>query len=111
MGLLLSGTRGGKSRLAVRLAGATGGPVVVIGTGEPRDDEMPARIRRHRAARPADWPRFEMPVYLVAVRIARRRRPKRPGPADARCGASLAVRMALCSVRRRARPCAERPSR
>jgi len=63
--LLLGGTRSGKSRLAVRLAGAAGGPVVVIATGEPRDDEMLARIRRHRAERPADWATVEEPIDLA----------------------------------------------
>ena len=62
--LLLGGTRSGKSRLAVRLAGAAGGPVVVIATGEPRDEEMAERIRRHRAERPAGWATLEEPVDL-----------------------------------------------
>jgi adenosyl cobinamide kinase/adenosyl cobinamide phosphate guanylyltransferase len=66
MGLvvLLGGARSGKSRLAVRLASAWGGPVVVIATAEPRDEEMAERIRRHRAERPPGWGTVEEPVDL-----------------------------------------------
>jgi adenosyl cobinamide kinase/adenosyl cobinamide phosphate guanylyltransferase len=66
MGLvvLLGGARSGKSRLAVRLASAWGGPVVVIATAEARDEEMAERIRRHRAERPPEWETVEEPVNL-----------------------------------------------
>lgn len=66
MGLvvLLGGARSGKSRLAVRLASAWGGPVVVIATAEPRDEEMAERIRLHRAERPPGWEAVEEPVDL-----------------------------------------------
>jgi len=62
--LLLGGARSGKSRLAVRLAAGSGRPVVVIATGEARDEEMAERIRRHRAQRPATWRTVEEPVEL-----------------------------------------------
>jgi adenosyl cobinamide kinase/adenosyl cobinamide phosphate guanylyltransferase len=62
--LLLGGARAGKSKLAVRLASNTGGPVVVIATAEPRDEEMRARIARHRAARPSGWSTVEEPLDL-----------------------------------------------
>ncbi|MGH2676633.1 MAG: bifunctional adenosylcobinamide kinase/adenosylcobinamide-phosphate guanylyltransferase [Actinomycetota bacterium] len=62
--LLLGGAAAGKSRLAVRLAAAWGGPVVVIATAEPRDEEMAERIRRHREQRPPEWPTVEEPVDL-----------------------------------------------
>lgn len=62
--LLLGGVRSGKSRLAVRLARSRGGRVVVIATGEPRDEEMSERIRRHRDERPRDWGLVEEPVEL-----------------------------------------------
>jgi len=62
--LLLGGARSGKSRLAVRLAAARGGPVVVIATAEARDEEMAERIRRHRAERPQGWRTLEEPVDL-----------------------------------------------
>ncbi len=62
--LLLGGVRSGKSRLAVRMADAWGGRVAVIATGEPRDEEMAERIRRHRAERPPAWAVVEEPVDL-----------------------------------------------
>jgi adenosylcobinamide kinase / adenosylcobinamide-phosphate guanylyltransferase len=69
--LLIGGARSGKSRLAVELAAAAGAPVVVVATAEARDDEMAARIARHRRERPAEWRTVEEPVgvgdALVAV--------------------------------------------
>ena len=66
MGLtvLLGGARSGKSDLSARLATASERPVVVIVTGEARDDEMADRIRRHRAARPSSWETVEAPRAL-----------------------------------------------
>ena len=62
---LLGGARSGKSSLAVRLATAVGAPVVVVATAEERDDEMAARIRAHRASRPAAWETVEAPLGLL----------------------------------------------
>lgn len=62
--LLVGGAAAGKSQLAVRLAAARRVPVVVIATAEARDEEMAARIRRHRAARPPEWVTVEEPVDL-----------------------------------------------
>ena len=62
--LLLGGARSGKSRLAVRLAAGWSGPVTVIATAEPGDDEMRARIERHRRERPANWGVIEEPREL-----------------------------------------------
>ncbi len=69
MGLtvLLGGARSGKSRLAVRLAAASGRAVTVIATGEPTDEEMAERIRRHRAERPLAWTTIEEPVELESA--------------------------------------------
>ncbi|MGH2640148.1 MAG: bifunctional adenosylcobinamide kinase/adenosylcobinamide-phosphate guanylyltransferase [Actinomycetota bacterium] len=66
MGLtvLLGGARSGKSEFSARLASASGRPVVVIVTGEARDEEMTERIRRHRAARPSSWETVEAPRAL-----------------------------------------------
>ena len=69
--MLLGGARSGKSALSSRLARASGLPVVVVVTGEARDEEMAERIRGHRAARPADWVTVETPrAVLDAVRDA-----------------------------------------
>lgn len=62
--LLLGGVGAGKSRLAVRLAEARGGPVVVVAMAEARDEEMAERIRRHREQRPPHWLTIEEPVDL-----------------------------------------------
>ena len=60
--LLVGGARSGKSDLAVSLASRYDGPVVFAATAEPSDDEMAARIDRHRADRPADWGVLESPL-------------------------------------------------
>jgi adenosyl cobinamide kinase/adenosyl cobinamide phosphate guanylyltransferase len=65
--LVLGGARSGKSALAERLAVESGDPVIFIATGEARDEEMEARIRRHREDRPASWQTVEAPVDLLAA--------------------------------------------
>jgi adenosylcobinamide kinase/adenosylcobinamide-phosphate guanylyltransferase len=62
---LIGGARSGKSSLAVRLASAVGGQVVVVATAEARDDEMAERIRAHRASRPEGWRTVEAPIELL----------------------------------------------
>ncbi len=64
LSVLLGGARSGKSDLSARLASASGRPVVVIVTGEARDEEMTDRILRHRAARPSSWTTVEAPRAL-----------------------------------------------
>ena len=63
--LLLGGARSGKSALAVRTAEEWGGPVTFVATGAAGDEEMAARIERHRAERPAAWTTVEEPTDLV----------------------------------------------
>jgi adenosylcobinamide kinase / adenosylcobinamide-phosphate guanylyltransferase len=62
--VLIGGARSGKSRLAVERARAEGAPVTFIATGEALDDEMAARIARHKAERPEAWTTIEEPVDL-----------------------------------------------
>jgi adenosylcobinamide kinase / adenosylcobinamide-phosphate guanylyltransferase len=62
--LLLGGARAGKSALALELARDRGGLVVYVATAETGDDEMAARIARHRAERPGEWRTVEEPVAL-----------------------------------------------
>ena len=64
---LVGGARSGKSTLAVRLASAFDGPVLVMATAEVRDDDMAERIRAHRAARPAEWEVVEAPLGLFGA--------------------------------------------
>jgi adenosylcobinamide kinase/adenosylcobinamide-phosphate guanylyltransferase len=68
--LLTGGARSGKSSLAVKLAQASGLPVTVVATGEPRDAEFAARIAMHRRKRPRDWTVVEEPLDLVTALAA-----------------------------------------
>lgn len=64
---LVGGARSGKSTLAVRMASALDGPVVVVATAEARDEDMAERIRAHRASRPFEWEVVEAPLGLLGV--------------------------------------------
>ncbi len=64
--LLTGGVASGKSQLACDLAMTWDGPVVMVATGEPRDDEMTARIARHREERPDAWDVREAPLELAS---------------------------------------------
>ena len=63
--LLTGGARSGKSALAVRRASQHDAPVVFVATGQAGDDEMAARIARHRAERPSAWSTVEAPYDLA----------------------------------------------
>ena len=65
--LILGGARSGKSRLAEKLAAASGLEVVYIATSQALDGEMSARVAQHRARRPAHWALVEEPVALARV--------------------------------------------
>jgi adenosylcobinamide kinase / adenosylcobinamide-phosphate guanylyltransferase len=68
--LVLGGVRAGKSAFAVARARALGGRVVFVATAEAGDEEMAARIARHRADRPSDWRTVEAPVALPSTLTA-----------------------------------------
>ena len=68
---LVGGARSGKSTLSVKMASAFDGPVMVIVTAEPRDEEMAERIRWHRQQRPDEWTTVEAPTGIAdAIRAA-----------------------------------------
>jgi adenosylcobinamide kinase / adenosylcobinamide-phosphate guanylyltransferase len=59
--LVLGGARSGKSAFAERLARATGGDAVLyVATATITDDEMAARVARHRADRADAWETVEL---------------------------------------------------
>lgn len=62
--VLLGGARSGKSTLAVRMGVRSNGPVTFIATAEAGDDDMSARIRKHREERPTTWVTVEAPHDL-----------------------------------------------
>ncbi len=59
--LILGGARSGKSSYAQSLAEQTGKSVTFIATAQALDEEMSARIQKHRLARPASWQTLEIP--------------------------------------------------
>jgi adenosyl cobinamide kinase/adenosyl cobinamide phosphate guanylyltransferase len=60
--LVIGGARSGKSSLALRLASASSRPVTFVATAQAGDDDMTARIDRHRAERPSQWRTVEEPL-------------------------------------------------
>jgi adenosylcobinamide kinase / adenosylcobinamide-phosphate guanylyltransferase len=63
--LILGGARSGKSTFAEQLAQRSGRSVAFIATATANDDDMRLRIKRHQAARPADWHTIEEPLALA----------------------------------------------
>jgi adenosylcobinamide kinase/adenosylcobinamide-phosphate guanylyltransferase len=64
--LILGGVRSGKSRHAETLA-RSHAPVTVIATATADDEEMAARIARHRRDRPGSFAVIEEPLRLAAA--------------------------------------------
>jgi adenosylcobinamide kinase/adenosylcobinamide-phosphate guanylyltransferase len=65
--LLLGGARSGKSATAERIAAASDLPVLYVATAQGGDEEMQARIARHRSRRPAHWRTLDAPFDLPAL--------------------------------------------
>ena len=63
--LILGGARSGKSSHALRLAEETRKPVTFIATAQAYDDEMSARIQKHKAERPTHWQTLELPLHIA----------------------------------------------
>jgi adenosylcobinamide kinase/adenosylcobinamide-phosphate guanylyltransferase len=64
--LVLGGARSGKSRYAQQLAEQSR-RVVFVATGRASDEEMRAKIERHREDRPKEWLTVEEPLELPKV--------------------------------------------
>jgi adenosylcobinamide kinase/adenosylcobinamide-phosphate guanylyltransferase len=67
--VLLGGARSGKSAYAESLARRHAGPVTYVATAPhiEGDDDLEARIARHRADRPATWSTIEEELDVAAV--------------------------------------------
>lgn len=65
--LILGGARSGKSALAQRLAASHADQVLFVATAEPGDEEMKARIAKHRADRPVHWRTLEAPLGVAGA--------------------------------------------
>jgi adenosylcobinamide kinase/adenosylcobinamide-phosphate guanylyltransferase len=64
---VLGGARSGKSAFALGQASALTGKKAYIATARALDDEMRARIERHRQERTGDWETFEEPVGIAEL--------------------------------------------
>jgi adenosylcobinamide kinase/adenosylcobinamide-phosphate guanylyltransferase len=62
--LILGGARSGKSRYGLSLALTRPAPRLYLATGEAGDEEMAARIARHRRERGEEWDTQEIPLDL-----------------------------------------------
>ncbi|MBC2767332.1 MAG: bifunctional adenosylcobinamide kinase/adenosylcobinamide-phosphate guanylyltransferase [Desulfosarcina sp.] len=65
--LILGGCRSGKSSHALQLAERMGKRRIFVATCVPHDDEMIARVDRHRQERSDTWKTLEVPVDLAGA--------------------------------------------
>lgn len=66
--LVTGGAASGKSDYAIEVADSlTGGEHYFIATAQPLDDEMKARIERHKKSRGSRWQTVEEPVDLAGA--------------------------------------------
>ena len=63
---ILGGARSGKSSYAQSLAEDTGKSVTFLATAQALDEEMSARIQKHRAERPGNWETLEIPLDIAS---------------------------------------------
>ena len=76
--LVTGGIRSGKTALAEQRAMAADCAVFYVATATAGDDEMAARIERHRQHRPDDWGLVEEPLRLGEVLLDFRKQPCEP---------------------------------
>ncbi len=65
--LVGGGARSGKSRHALELARKRGTRLVFLATAEAFDEEMAARVAKHRAERGAEFSTIEEPLEIAAA--------------------------------------------
>jgi len=63
--LVLGGARSGKSSHAQKLAEGSGRSVTFLATAQALDEEMSARIEKHKSERPAAWRTLEVPFGIA----------------------------------------------
>lgn len=66
--LILGGARSGKSAYALKLAEDSGKSVTFLATAQALDNEMSARIQKHKSERPAHWQTLEV-SFGIATRV------------------------------------------
>ncbi len=70
LSLVIGAASSGKSRWAEGVVRQAGRPKTYIATAQPLDDEMIAKIGRHRRDRGQDWHNIEAPLDLVTALCA-----------------------------------------
>src|SRR5258706_7624791 len=63
---ILGGARSGKSSYAQKWAENAGKSVTFLATAQALDNEMSARIQKHRVERPVHWETLEIPLDIAA---------------------------------------------
>ena len=63
--LILGGARSGKSSYAQSMAEESGKTVTFLATAQALDEEMSARIQKHRSERSANWETLEIPLGIA----------------------------------------------
>jgi adenosylcobinamide kinase / adenosylcobinamide-phosphate guanylyltransferase len=63
---ILGGARSGKSSYAQKLAEESGKSVTFLATAQALDEEMSARIQKHRAERLPHWETLEIPLGIAS---------------------------------------------
>jgi len=61
---ITGGARSGKSDFAEKMANSLGKSVAYLATGQPLDDEMKIRIKKHKDRRRNNWKTFEEPIKI-----------------------------------------------
>jgi len=64
--LILGGARSGKSSYAQSLAEESGKSVTFLATAQALDEEMSARIQKHRVERSLNWETLEVPLGIAS---------------------------------------------
>lgn len=61
------GVRSGKSSSAIEKAKELGGDVIFVAAAQETDEEMSARIKRHKQERPRNWRTIEEPLQIADI--------------------------------------------